>query len=244
MLTFGIILKEMNTSKTALITGANRGIGFEVARQLAEKGFHVFLTARRREAGEKAAAALQKDGAKASFVELDVSDPESLARAAQEVAATVDHLDVLVNNAAILEDEHLSVLEISAELMQRTLTVNTTGPLLVAQTFYPLLAKSDFGRVINVSSGAGALGEMGTYSPAYSISKTALNAVTVQLANAFRRKGIAVNSVCPGWVRTDMGGRYAPRSVAQGANTIVWLATEAPKSLTGKFLRDRKVIQW
>jgi len=234
----------MKTSKTVLITGANRGIGFEVARQLAEKSFHIFLTARHREAGEKAVAALQKDGTKASFVALDVSDPDSIKRAAQEVTATVDHLDVLVNNAAILEDEHLSVLEIDAELMQKTLTVNTIGPLLVAQAFYSLLAKSAFARVVNVSSGSGALSEMGTYSPAYSISKTALNGVTVQLANAFKPKGIAVNSVCPGWVRTDMGGRHAPRSVAQGADTIVWLATEAPKSLTGKFLRDRKVIAW
>jgi NAD(P)-dependent dehydrogenase (short-subunit alcohol dehydrogenase family) len=234
----------MKTPKTALITGANRGLGFEVARQLAEKAFHVFPAARDREAGEKAAAILQKNGAKVSFVELDVGDPKSIKRAAQEVAATVDHLDVLVNNAAILQDEHLAVLEVDAELMQRTLTVNTIGPLLVAQAFYPLLAKSDFGRIINVSSGSGALSEMGTYSPAYSISKTALNAVTVQLANAFKHKGIAVNSVCPGWVRTDMGGGYAPRSVEQGADTIVWLATEAPKSLTGKFLRDRKVISW
>ncbi|MGH7454325.1 MAG: SDR family NAD(P)-dependent oxidoreductase, partial [bacterium] len=135
----------MKTSKTALITGANRGIGFEVARQLAEKAFHVFLTARHREAGEKAVAALQKDGTKISFVALEVSDPDSIKRAAQEVAATVDHLDVLVNNAAILEDERLSVLEIDAELIQRTLKANTIGPLLVAQTFYPLLAKSDFG---------------------------------------------------------------------------------------------------
>jgi NAD(P)-dependent dehydrogenase (short-subunit alcohol dehydrogenase family) len=227
-----------------LVTGANRGIGFEVTRQLAERSFHVFLAARHREAGQKALAALQKNGAKASLVELDASDPDSIKRAAQEVAATIDRLDVLVNNAAILEDERLSVLDIDAELMQKTLTVNTIGPLLVAQAFYPLLAKSDFGRVINVSSGSGALSEMGTYSPAYSISKTALNAVTVQLANAFKPKGIAVNSVCPGWVRTDMGGRHAPRSVAQGADTIVWLATEAPKSLTGKFLRDRKVIAW
>ncbi len=231
-------------SKTALITGANRGIGFEVARQLGEKAFHVFLTARRHEAGQQALAALRKNGAKVSFVALEVSDPDRIERAAQEVAAVADHLDVLVNNAAILADESLSVLEIDAALMQRTLTVNTVGPLLVTQAFYPLLAKSDLARVINVSSGAGALSEMGNYAPAYSISKTALNAVTVQLAAALKPEGIAINSVCPGWVRTDMGGRHAPRSVAQGVDTIVWLATDAPKSLTGKFLRDRKVIAW
>lgn len=234
----------MKTPKTALITGANRGIGFEVARRLAQKMFHVFLSARHRQAGEKAAAILQRNGAKVSFVELDVSIPESIKQAAREVAATVDHLDVLVNNAAILEDENLSVLEVDAGLMQRTLTTNTIGPLLVTQAFHPLLAKSAFARVINVSSRSGALSEMGTYSPAYSIAKAALNAVTVQLANAFKPHGIVVNSACPGWVRTGMGGRHAPLSVEQGADTIVWLATEAPKSLTGKFLRDRKVIAW
>lgn len=234
----------MKMTKTALITGANRGIGFEVARQLAEKGFHVFLAARHREAGENAASILQKNGANVSFVELDVSDPAGIKRAEREVAAAVDHLDVLVNNAAILEDENLSVLEVDAGLMQKTLATNTIGPLLMTQAFYPLLAKSAFARVINVSSRSGALSEMGTYSPAYSISKTALSAVTVQLANAFEHKGIAVNSVCPGWVRTGMGGRHAPLSVEEGADTIVWLATEAPKGLTGKFLRDRKVITW
>lgn len=230
--------------KTALVTGANKGIGLEVARQLAEKSFHVFLTARHPELGNRAAAELAQNGASVSFVELDVAKPESIQRAAQEVAAQADHLDVLVNNAAILEDESLAVLNISADIMQRTLQTNTIGPLLVAQAFFPLLVQSDFGHVINVSSRAGSLSEMGAYAPIYSISKTALNAVTVQLAAAFKSNGIVVNSVCPGWVRTDMGGRGAPLSVQQGAETIIWLATAAPKSLTGKFLQDRKVLAW
>jgi len=232
----------MKEAKIALITGANKGIGVEVVRQLAAKGFHVFLTARNRELGNRAVEDLAKNGATVSFVELDVSNPESVRRAAKEVAAQVDHLDVLVNNAAILEGEHTSILHVSFELMQQTLVTNTVGPLLVAQAFHPLLMKSKDGRIINVSSGAGALSEMGRYAPAYSISKTALNAVTVQLAAQL--KNLAVNSVCPGWVRTDMGGPGAPRSLQQGADTIIWLATEAPKNLTGKFLRDRKVIAW
>ena len=222
----------VKAQKTVLITGANKGIGFEVARQLSEKGFHVFLAARRLDAGNNAAAVLQKKGAKVSFVELAVDKPESILQAAREVAAQTDHLDVLVNNAAILLDEKRSVWEADAALMQKTLATNTIGPLLVAQAFHVLLSKRDAGRVINVSSGAGALNEMAGYAPACSISKTALNAVTVQLAAALKRKGIAVNSVCPGWVRTDMGGRHAPRSVEQGADTIVWLATEAPQNLT------------
>lgn len=232
----------MPMSKTALVTGANKGIGLEVVRQLTEKGFRVFLSARHRGRGQQAVAALQQKGMTVSFVELDVADLESIQRAAQEVAAQVDHLDVLVNNAAILDGEYDSILQVNFELLQQTLLTNTIGPLLMAQTFHPLLMKSKGGRIINVSSRAGSLSAMGTYAPAYSISKTALNAVTVQLAAQL--KNLAVNSVCPGWVRTDMGGPSAPLSLPQGADTIVWLATEAPKSLTGKFLRDRKELPW
>lgn len=234
----------MHTAKVALVTGGNKGIGFEVVRQLAEKSFQVFLTARDPEPGKRAAMELAQNGARVSFVELDVAKPASIQRAAQEVAAQVDHLDVLVNNAAILDGEYASILEASLELMQKTLRTNTIGPLLVAQAFSPLLAQSDGGRIINVSSRAGSLSEMGDYAPVYSISKTALNAVTVQLATAFKSKGIVVNSVCPGWVRTDMGGPGAPRSVQEGAETIVWLATTAPKKLTGKFIGDRNVLAW
>lgn len=234
----------MPTMKTALITGGNRGIGLEVARQLAEKDFHVFVGARNREAGERAAVLLQRDGRRIDFVALDVANEESIHKAVQELTRRTDHLDVLVNNAAILEDEDLSVFEISAAVLQKTLTINTMAPFLIAQAFAPLLMKSEGGRIINVSSGAGSLSEMGTYAPAYSISKAALNAVTVQLSAALRSRGIAVNSVCPGWVRTVMGGRHAPRSVEVGAETIVWLASQAPQNLTGQFLRDRKVIAW
>jgi NAD(P)-dependent dehydrogenase (short-subunit alcohol dehydrogenase family) len=229
---------------TALITGANKGIGFEVARQLGERGFYVFVAARNRDAGLKAAAALQKSGAKVSFVDLDVTNPKSIHTAAESLAEQIDHLDVLVNNAAILEDGDANILRVDTALAEKTFVTNTLGPLRVAQAFVPLLAKSRAGRIINVSSGAGQLSDMETYAPAYSISKTALNAVTRQLAAALRNKGIGVNSVCPGWVRTDMGGPNAPRSVAEGADTIVWLAIDAPRELTGKFFRDRKEIPW
>jgi len=232
----------MPSEKNALVTGANKGIGLEISRQLAEKGFHVFLTARKPDAGLKAAAKLQKQG-KATFIELDVTEPDSVKRAARELAAAVDHLDVLINNAAILEDDG-GVLDIDPKEVQKTFETNTLGPLRVAQTLWPLLAKSDSGRIINVSSGVGALHDMESYAPAYSISKTALNAVTRQLAAALKSKGIAVNSVSPGWVRTDMGGSGAPRSVEQGAEGVVWLATEAPPSLTGQFIQDRHVIPW
>jgi NAD(P)-dependent dehydrogenase (short-subunit alcohol dehydrogenase family) len=234
----------MTTQKTALVTGANKGIGLEIARQLSEFGFHVFLTARKRVAGMKAVSLLAKEGSRPSFVELDVSDPASVKRAAKEVAAATDHLDVLVNNAGVLEDGEGDVLKTDPELVQQTINTNTLGPLRVTQAFWPLLAKSDSGRIINVSSGAGALHDMDSYAPAYSISKTALNAVTRQSAAALKCHGIAVNSVTTGWVRTDMGGTGAPRSVQQGADSAVWLATEAPKDLTGQFIQDRRVIAW
>jgi NAD(P)-dependent dehydrogenase (short-subunit alcohol dehydrogenase family) len=229
--------------KTALITGANKGIGREVARQLAGNGFHVFVGARSRESGRKAADEIAKQGGEATFLEIDVSDDNSVTAAAREFAKTADHLDVLVNNAGIIVDGDDAILKISDELLRKTLETNTLGALRVTRAFVPLLAKSKGPRVINVSSGGGQLtGGADGWSPAYCISKTALNGVTSQLAAALPK--FALNSVCPGWVRTDMGGRGATRSVEEGADTIVWLASEAPLNVTGKFLRDRKEIPW
>jgi NAD(P)-dependent dehydrogenase (short-subunit alcohol dehydrogenase family) len=229
--------------KTALITGANKGIGREVARQLASIGFHVFVGARNADSGRAAADALTKNGTKATFLHLDVSDAESVNAASREFAKIADHLDVLVNNAGILFNGDSAILTIDEELIRGTLETNTLGPLRVTRAFAPLLAKSSGPRVINVSSGGGQLTDGADgWAPAYCISKTALNGVTSQLAAAL--PNFAVNSVCPGWVRTDMGGAGATRSVQEGADTIVWLATDAPQTLTGKFLRDRKPIPW
>jgi NAD(P)-dependent dehydrogenase (short-subunit alcohol dehydrogenase family) len=229
--------------KTALVTGANKGIGREVARQLARKGFHVFVGARNRKAGRKAVDEIVKDGGKASLLEVDVSGADSVIAAEREFSKMEDHLDVLVNNAGIIADGDDAILEVSDDLLRKTLETNTLGPLRVTRAFVPLLRKSKAPRVINVSSGGGQLtGGADGWSPAYCISKTALNGVTVQLAAALPK--FAVNSVCPGWVRTDMGGENANRSVEEGADTIIWLASEAPQELTGKFLRDRKEIPW
>jgi len=229
--------------KITFVTGANKGIGREVARQLAAKGFHVFIGARNRSAGRKAADEIAKKGGKATFLEIDVSDNNSVAAAAREFAKASDHLDVLVNNAGIIVDGDDAILEINDELLRKTLETNALGALRVMRACVPLLAKSKAPRVINVSSGGGQLtGGADGWAPAYCISKTALNGVTSQLAAALPK--FAINSVCPGWVRTDMGGRSATRSVEEGADTIVWLATDAPQHLTGKFLRDRKEIPW
>ena len=229
--------------KTALVTGANKGIGREVALQLAKKGFHMFIGARNRHAGRKAAEEIAKQGGKATFLEIDINYNESVTGAAREFAKIVDHLDVLVNNAGIMMDGDDAILEVSDDIFRKTIETNVLGALRVTRAFAPLLAKSKAPRVINVSSGGGQLtGGADGWSPAYCISKTALNGVTSQLAAALPK--FAVNSVCPGWVRTDMGGSNATRSVEEGADTIVWLATDAPQNLTGKFLRDRKEIPW
>jgi NAD(P)-dependent dehydrogenase (short-subunit alcohol dehydrogenase family) len=229
--------------KTALITGANKGIGHEVARQLAAKGFQVFVGARNAKAGRKATEEIAKKCGNATFLEIDVADNDSVTKAAREFSNIADRLDVLVNNAGLIVDGDDAILEISDDLFRKTIETNTLGALRVTRAFAPLLRKSKAARVVNVSSGGGQLtGGADGWAPAYCISKTALNGVTVQLAAALPK--FAVNSVCPGWVRTEMGGENANRSVEEGAETIVWLASEAPQDLTGKFLRDRKEIPW
>ncbi len=233
--------------RIALVTGANKGIGFEVARDLARKGFHVFLGARDAEAGEAAAEKLRKEGeedyGEITFLKIDVSKSDSIRNAAEEFSRKSDRLDTLVNNAGILLDDDKDVLTITPEIFETTMRTNTLGALLVSRAFVPFLKNSDAPRIVNVSSGGGQLTDGADgWAPAYCISKTALNGVTVQLAAALPK--FAVNSVCPGWVRTDMGGSNATRSVAEGASGVVWLASEAPQSMTGKFFRDRKVIPW
>lgn len=232
----------MRNQKTALVTGANKGIGFEVVRQLARQGFRVFLGARNAKAGRDAAEKLSAEG-DVVFLEIDVSNEKSIRAAAEELSGQSDHLDVLVNNAGILLDEDKGALTITPDIFETTLRTNTLGPWLVAKAFTSLLTKSREPRIVNVSSGGGQLEDGADgWAPSYCVSKTALNGVTVQLAAALPE--FAVNSVCPGWVRTDMGGENATRSVGEGAATIVWLATKAPHDLTGKFVKDRKVIPW
>lgn len=228
--------------KTVLITGANRGIGFEIARQLVGRGFHVVIGARSEEQGQKAQSELAKAG-KVSLLVVDVSDSKSIVSASSKYAA-LGQLDVLINNAGIYPDEGVSILTIPREQMIRTFQTNTFGALEMTQAFLPYLKKSSAARVINFSSGYGQLDGLSANLPSYCLSKFALNGITIMLAQALKSDGIAVNSMCPGWVRTEMGGSSAPRSVAEGADTAVWLAAEADQNLTGKFFRDRKEIPW
>jgi NAD(P)-dependent dehydrogenase (short-subunit alcohol dehydrogenase family) len=251
----------LREKRVALVTGANKGIGFEVVRQLVREGFRVFLGARNEEAGQAAADKLNKESDNAgsdlvtnasparthtslvTFLKIDISKIDSVRSAAEEFSKQSDRLDALVNNAGILLDEDKDILTTTPEIFETTLHTNTLGALLVSQAFVPFLKKSDAPRIVNVSSGGGQLTDGADgWAPAYCISKTALNGVTVQLAAAL--PNFAVNSVCPGWVRTDMGGSNATRSVAEGASGVVWLACEAPHSMTGKFVKDRKVIPW
>ena len=228
----------------ALVTGANKGLGFEIARQLAKRGVHVIIGARNEANGKKAVDMIRREGGEAEAVKLDVDDPAGVKNAAK-IAARHGHLDILINNAGIYPDKENNVAEMDPGIAWTAIRTNALGPMIATQTFLPLLEKSRRPRVINMSSGMGSLSEMGTaYGPAYSISKTTLNAVTRQFAAALKDKGIAVNSMCPGWVKTDMGGPNAPRNPEEAADTAVWLALEAPQDLTGQFIRDRQTIPW
>ena len=172
---------------------------------------------------------------------MDVADEESIKNASVEFRKFELKLDVLINNAAILEDSG-NITKMPTKEFWNAINSNAIGAFIVIREFLPFM--NEGGRIINVSSGAGALADMSTYAPAYSISKTTMNAITKQFAAVLKSEKIAVNSVCPGWVRTDMGGMTATRSVRKGAETIVWLATEAPQGKTGLFWRDKRVIEW
>lgn len=232
------------TQKVVLITGSNRGIGFETARQLARRGYHVIIAARDEETGRQAAKSVQTEGGQASFLALDVSSSDSITTASTDFSQVAQHLDVLINNAGIYPDEGQTILTIPRDRLVQTFQTNTFGPLEVAQAFLPYLQRGNSARVINVSSGYGHLDGLSADAPSYCLSKLALNGLTIMLAGALRADRIAVNALCPGWVRTDMGGRNATLSVEEGADTVVWLADEAPHDLTGKLFRNRQEVAW
>jgi NAD(P)-dependent dehydrogenase (short-subunit alcohol dehydrogenase family) len=226
-----------------VVTGANRGIGFEICRQLCGRGAKVVLTARDSASGEAAVKQLVSRGLSAEFQPLEVTSEESVGALGEYLGRTFGRLDVLINNAGIISKQDGAGLDVKLATVRTTLETNTLAPLRLAQALTPLLKRGRSARIINVSSGMGALSEMEGGYAAYRMSKTALNAVTRILA-AELRGAVAVNSVCPGWVKTDMGGANADREVAQGAEGAVWLALDAPQDLTGQFVRDRQIIPW
>src|SRR5438477_3525675 len=236
----------MKTSKArvALVTGANRGMGLETSRQLLSHGLHVAMTGRDEDATEHARRALGDEAQHAIAVKMDVTDRASIEAAHQTIVDRFGPVDVLVNNAAVLLFENNDVLSVPAGGFRQTFETNLFGVIEVCRVFVPSMADRGYGRIVSVSSGAGQLENMSTYAPAYSMSKAALNAFTRILAQTYRVRGVLANSVDPGWVRTDMGGPSAPRSVRQGVETTVWLATLPDDGPTGGFFRDRRPIAW
>ncbi len=230
-----------SANQFALVTGANRGIGYEVCRQLAKLGYTVFLTAR---SLDKARQAVERLG-ETNIVPLalDISRLESIVAAFAEVSRHTDVLDVLINNAAIDYDTDQQVLSADLVRVRRVFETNTMGAWQMVQTFLPLLQKSNHGRIVNVSSGAGALGSLSSGTPAYSLSKAALNALTIMMARALESQKILVNAVCPGWVATDMGGAGG-RPIKDGAASVVFAAELKKNGPTGGFFRDGKQISW
>lgn len=225
----------------ALVTGANRGIGKEVCRQLAGRGILVLLTARDLTKAQVACDEIMSDNVIAK--RLDVTDDASLQRLRAEIEAEYERLDVLVNNAAIHYDHWQKALEADFNIVSEAIDTNLYGPWRMAKTFAPLLKKSDQPRIVNVSSGSGALSTMGAGPPAYNVSKTALNALTRMLAAEMAADGILVNAICPGWVATEMGGEGG-RPIPDGAAGIVWAATLPGDGPTGRFFRDQQPLEW
>lgn len=227
--------------KTVIVTGANRGIGFEICNQLGAMGHQVIVTARNVRRGVEASSKLRDKGYNTHFFQLDVEEEKSIKLFVQEFNRFQPHVDVLINNAAILRDNGLHLRDLPVKVLDRMMKINLNGPLLLTRSLLPLLKMSPDPRVINMSSRMGAFSKMGGGNPAYRLTKTTLNALTCIFAA--EEPDITFNAVCPGWVKSGMGGNAATRTPEQGAETPVWLATD-DKIPSGKFFRDKQEIEW
>ncbi|RMH68725.1 MAG: SDR family oxidoreductase [Gemmatimonadetes bacterium] len=234
----------MGSKKIALVTGANRGIGLEICRQLAYEGVEVILTARNASAGRAVTKSLVSQGLDIHFHQLDVTDEASIIQTVTYVEAEFGRLDILVNNAGVLLDRSDWGLTVSLDKVRETMEINAYGALRLCQMFIPLMKARNYGRIVNVSSGLGALHSMAGGYPAYRLSKVAMNAMTAILADELKDTNILVNAMSPGWVKTAMGGENAPRPVDEGADTAIWLALLPDDGPTGGFFRDRAKIPW
>ncbi len=230
--------------KVALVTGSYRGLGLETVAQLAGLDFHAIISGRRSEVGRVAADSLAKKGLNVTYLDLDVTSDSSVAKARDYIEGQFGKLDVLVNNAGIHYDLGNPSTSPNWKVVQEAIDINFLGAWRVAVSLLGLLEKSEAGRIVNVSSGAGSLNDVTPGTPAYSTSKAAMNMLTIQLAAALKSSSIKVNAVCPGWVRTEMGGPQAPRSVEEGAKGIVWAATLDSDGPSGGFFRDGNAIAW
>ena len=228
--------------RVALVSGANRGIGRQVAAELADLGYRVVVGSRDLDKGEEAARDI---GENAVARRLDVTDEQSIAGCIAWIAEEYGRLDVLVNNAGIVGGGwSTSAVDVDLDQVRKTLETNLYGAWRLVQEALPLMRRNGYGRIVSVSSGMGQLADMGGHSPAYRVSKTGLNALTRILTAELGDENVLVNSCCPGWVRSDMGGPNAPRSLEEGADTVVWLATLPDDGPRGGFFRDRRPIPW
>ncbi|TVR60179.1 MAG: SDR family oxidoreductase [Candidatus Competibacteraceae bacterium] len=245
------MLNDKSSKPVAVVTGANRGLGLETVRQLARRDIRVILTSRNAGKGALALETLRAEGLDVLFQPLDVTAESSIAELGTFIHSRCGRVDILVNNAGVFLDRHgsadasaTSVLTASLETLTATLKTNLYGPILLAQELVPLMKQQRYGRIVNVSSGMGQLSEMEGRSPAYRISKTALNALTRILAAETQGYNILVNSICPGWVRTEMGGHNAERTVEEGVTGIVWASTLPDDGPSGGVFRDGLPIPW
>jgi len=238
--------------RVALVTGANRGIGYAISRQLGEQNITVILGSRDPSKGAAACSRLQEAGLDAHFELLDVTDEKSIKAAIESIRAQFGRLDILVNNAGIMIDGEVDARNVDEEIIQQTIQTNVMGPLLLCQSCISLMKTNSYGRIVNMSSTLGSLTEIADSNsgfaevrvPAYRLSKAALNCITTLLATEVSKDNILINSACPGWVKTDMGGDQAPLTPEQGADTPVWLATLPDGGPTGGFYRERNLIPW
>jgi NAD(P)-dependent dehydrogenase (short-subunit alcohol dehydrogenase family) len=225
--------------KIALITGANRGIGLETAKQMKALGYDVILTSRNADEGKRTAYDLGL-----GYHQLDVTSAESISALTAYMDTEYGNLDVLINNAGILLDRTDSILTIPVEKVQTMFETNTLAPLNLIRALLPLMKKNGYGRIVNVSSQLGAITNFSDYTPAYRLTKLALNGVTCMLADALKGTNILVNAVHPGWVKTDMGGAAAPLSLEEGAQNVIWAATLPDDGTSGGFFYEGKPMDW
>ncbi|ADV84203.1 SDR family oxidoreductase [Terriglobus saanensis] len=245
-------MAQSHKGHIALITGANKGIGYEVARQLGKEGITVLVTARNPELGEAATAKLKADGADAHFIELDVSKPETIAKAAEQVKAKFGHIDILVNNAGIIDPKDGLPGTAEIDAVRRVLEVNFFGVLAVTQAFLPLVRESKSGRIVNVSSGLGSLTQnadpnwpFAAYKPiGYNGSKAILNMMTIQLAYELKDTSIKVNTVDPGYTATDINGNSGHQTVEEGAAETVRMALIPDEGPTGGYTNNEGIVPW
>lgn len=242
----------MHDLRVAIVTGGNRGLGYETCRQLAGRGYEVILTGRDPGKCNEAVQLLKRDNGdcRVTFHELDVVSANSVRKLALYIRKNFGRADVLVNNAGVQLDRRedgtptVHISEVDIDKVRATMETNLYGPLLMCREFLPLMKEKHYGRIVNVSSGLGQLSYMGSGYTGYRLSKAALNALTCIVADEVKSSNVLVNAACPGWVRTDMGGSKATSSPEEGADTIVWLSTLPDGGPTGGFFRDRQPIPW